>query len=75
MPSIPAAGMWVMYMFNSISLGRRTGANGPEPFSFTDIKAWCDLSDTELDTWEFNALKELDITFLNTWYSLNTRKK
>lgn len=44
------------------------GPNGPNPLSYTEIKAYLELSDTTLSPMEVGALKRLDSTYLKVAY-------
>ena len=38
--------------------------NGPTPISFTEIKAWCDLMNIKLSSWEVDLIKQVDSTYM-----------
>jgi hypothetical protein len=53
-------------MFLSLHSGRSYSMGGPNPLSWSDIKAWDDLMRTGLKEWEVRAIKALDLIWLKT---------
>lgn len=60
----PDALLYLWEWFYELSNGRQYGEFGPMPLSFTEIKAWADLSKAEPDAWEVKVIKQLDRLFL-----------
>lgn len=63
-PVLPAA---LAYLWNHFaSLHRCRGGNGfgPNPISWSEIKAYCDVTRTALCSWEVEAIRALDDEFL-----------
>jgi len=50
--------------FCTLSNTRTAGYSGPNAISYYEIKAWKDLTDTPLKSWEVEALKRLDAVYL-----------
>jgi hypothetical protein len=38
--------------------------SGPNPISYTEIKAWKELTETPLLAWEVEAIKRVDVVYL-----------
>lgn len=72
----------VPYCFNRllstfwfINTGRSEGVNGFLPISFSEIKAFCELTDEPLTPWEVETLKVMDRVFLDEIHKLNEEQK
>jgi hypothetical protein len=65
-PPFPERAAHVWQAFVEIHTGRSYSANGPNPLSWPDIKAWDDLMRVGLKEWEIRAIKALDVLWLNT---------
>ena len=50
--------------FLSLNSGRTAGFNGPQGLSFTEIKAWSELTDTLLSPLDVETIKKLDQVYL-----------
>lgn len=64
-PVFPDRYAHIWEMFLSLHSGRSYGAGGPNPLSWSDMKAWDDLHDAGLKSWEVRAIKALDVAWLN----------
>lgn len=51
-------------MFLSLHSGRSYSMGGPNPLSWSDIKAWNELTNVSLKDWEVHAIKALDSVWL-----------
>lgn len=38
--------------------------SGPNPITYQEIKAWCELTGVVLSPWEVNAIKRLDAVYM-----------
>lgn len=73
---MPAAGMLILDYFARISQGRSYTNDGTQlPLTYQDINSWCQLTDTVLSDYELNAIKQLDITSINSSYKERKRSK
>ena len=63
-PKMPREMAYMWAMFLSLNAGRGGSEGGPNPLSYTEIKAWCDLCGEHLMVWELDILKRLDATYL-----------
>ena len=63
-PELPVHLAELWYSFLHLCTGRRSGYNGPESLSFSEIKAWCELTQNELEPHELDIFKSLDSLFL-----------
>lgn len=63
-PDYPAVVSHVMQWFWELSSRRQYGASGPCPLTFTEIKAWLELTGTLIDPREVKMLLELDSAWL-----------
>jgi hypothetical protein len=52
--------------FLSLHSGRSYSMGGPNPLSWSDIKAWDDLMRAGLKEWEVRAIKALDMIWLQS---------
>jgi len=50
--------------FIELHSGRSNGMNGPDSLSWSDIKAWNDLTRSGLKDWEVRVIKSLDLLWL-----------
>jgi len=51
---------WVWSVFLELDAARSSGGMSISSISFSDIYAWCQLTDTCLERWELNTIKGLD---------------
>jgi hypothetical protein len=51
-------------MFTSLHSGRSYSTGGANPLSWADIKAWDDLMQANLTSWEVQMIKHLDMIWL-----------
>ena len=63
-PRLPdiLSSLWTYFL--SINQGRSAGFSGPNSLSYTDIKAWCELTGTPLDAREVQTIKLLDSVYI-----------
>jgi len=54
--------------FVTLSESRSAGFSGPNPLSYTDIKAWMDLTNEHLSPRDIEAIKKLDTAYLRKQY-------
>lgn len=54
--------IWAAFL--RLNKTRKGGFSGPEPISYTEIKAYIELSNHSLDSWEVDAIIELDQIYL-----------
>jgi hypothetical protein len=59
---------YIWNWFNEISSGRSYWEHGPNRISWTEIKAWMDITGHKLKHWEVNAIIAIDGSFFNVWY-------
>ena len=50
--------------FLSLSSGRSSGFNGPQGLSFSEIKAWSELTATPVTPADVDVIKKLDTVYL-----------
>jgi len=63
-PTFPSRAEHIWSAFIALHSGRSSSANGPNPLSWSDMKAWCDLTSTDLNEGEIRAIKALDLLWL-----------
>jgi hypothetical protein len=63
-PPFPDRCEHVWQAFLALHSGRSYSANGPNPLSWADIKAWDDLLSVGLKDWEVRAIKALDLLWM-----------
>jgi hypothetical protein len=64
LPSVPRELEYLLGWFWEIRSAVGGSGFGANPISFSEIKAWCDLTDIELSPWEVFVLKRMDNEFL-----------
>jgi len=50
--------------FCSLNNARSAGFSGPNPITYTEIKAWKELTGTPMLPWEIEGIKRLDQVYL-----------
>lgn len=63
-PEVPAAGEHLWAIFTELS-GSRSYGFGENPLAYSDIQAYCSLTQIELRPYEVILLKEMDYAFLS----------
>lgn len=63
-PEVMPAGIMLLNKFMELSSARQSGTNGPLPISYTEMKAYAELTDTEFDPWEVETIRSMDRAFL-----------
>lgn len=64
MPEINPYSLYIWDIFMDIHSGRTYGMAGPNPLTWTDILAWCNLNETMLSAWEVGVVKALDLAWI-----------
>ncbi len=54
----------VWSVFCVLSNSRTAGFSGPNPITYEQIKAWKELTETPISTWEIEAIKRLDAVYM-----------
>jgi hypothetical protein len=54
--------LWSAFLF--LNSGRASGFNGPQGLSFSEIKAWSELTATPVSPVDVEIIKKLDSVFL-----------
>jgi hypothetical protein len=60
----------VVSIFNELSNARSVGMSGPLPISWTEIKAYVDLTQEPLQRWELSAVRAMDDAYIQETYAL-----
>ncbi len=60
----PYAARYIWEWFWELHQGRGAGMSGPLPLSWAEIKAWCDLRGLRLENYETDAIRSMDMAFL-----------
>jgi hypothetical protein len=63
-PAFPEHSGHIWTYFLDLHMGRSYSANGPNPLSWADMKAWDEFMHVGLTGWEVRAIKALDILWL-----------
>jgi hypothetical protein len=63
-PPFPDRYGHIWQAFLDLHTGRSYSANGPNPLSWADMRAWDDLMHVGLKEWEVRAIKALDLLWL-----------
>ena len=51
-------------MSNALSNTRTAGFSGPNPITYEQIKAWKELTETPISSWEIKAIKSVDTVYM-----------
>ena len=63
-PTFPTLMSYVWSAFINLSNTRSIGFSGPNPISYIEIKAWKDLTESPLTSFEVEAIKCLDTMYM-----------
>jgi hypothetical protein len=63
-PPFPLLLSDVWSAFFSISSSRQIGFSGPQPLTFSEIKAWQETTNNYLNGWEVETIKRLDLIYM-----------
>lgn len=63
-PEMPQVAAYVWHYFLELHKGRTYGMSGPNPLSYGDISAWCNLTGIGLSSWEVGVIKTLDTAWI-----------
>jgi hypothetical protein len=61
--------------FTQLSNARGSNGYGPNPISYTEIKSWNDLTQSNVSPFEVNIIKRLDIEYLNHYATKQKKDK
>ena len=50
--------------FITLSNTRSAGFSGPNPITYEQIKAWKELTETPISSWEIKAIKSVDTVYM-----------
>ena len=64
-PSYPPDAQYLLNILTELTSRRQTGPNGLQPFTWSDIKTYMELTDTSLEYWELMLISHLDTVFCN----------
>ena len=56
---------YIWSWFCDLSGGRGYSESGPGPLTYTEIKAWSELTRQEPEAWEIKTLKKIDRIFIS----------
>ena len=52
--------------FITLSNTRTAGFSGPNPITYEQIKAWKELTETPISSWEVTVIKRVDTVYMGT---------
>lgn len=55
---------YIWTAFIQLSNARTSGFSGPNPLTYSEIKAWMEVTDTPFKSWEVDAIKRLDFVYM-----------
>lgn len=64
LPELPPQLKYIWEWFNELCRGRTSNGFGMNPLSHVEIDAWCRLKRIELESWELDALRVIDTSYL-----------
>lgn len=62
---LPYAISYLWEWFMELQRGRQYGMSGALPLSYSDIKAWAELTGKMPQCWEIDVIKQIDILYIN----------
>lgn len=71
-PELPPIGMNLMVVFHELRNATAKGMDGVNPISYSEIKAFIELLDADLEPWEIDAIRMMDTTFIQ---AVNNRQE
>jgi hypothetical protein len=66
-PDFPTLLSHIWSAFVALSSGRTMGFSGPNPITYDQIKAWKELTNTPLSSWEVEAIKRVDVIYMGSF--------
>lgn len=63
-PEFPFALAYLLDWFQELQLSRTGNGFGPNPIAYQEIEAWQRLNGIELEPWEIQALKRIDLEWM-----------
>lgn len=63
-PSFPVLLSHIWSAFITLNSARTAGFSGVNPITYEQIKAWKELTDTPLSSWEVEAIKRVDVVYI-----------
>lgn len=65
-PELPQLAAHIWRTFMELHAFRSAGMSGKEPLTAEGMLAWCQLTGTQLASWEVDAIKQLDICWMTS---------
>ena len=65
----------LLHMYTMLAQGRQSSMNGYESMSWTDMQAWLSINGYCLTSFEIEAIRAMDISFLNAINKLTNARK
>lgn len=62
---IPYGAEYLWEWFCELQAARQYGMGGALPFTYTELKAWAELTGKQPMIWEIETLKQLDVVYIN----------
>ena len=72
---LPEGLAYIWDVFCELANARSGTGFGPGTISFTEIANWCKLKGIELCNWEVDAIRALDVKWLENWNARSRRTK
>lgn len=66
-PPNTAEGMWLFRLWETLHHGRGSNGFGPTPLQFSEVAAYCQLTQIELNHWLLHLLRQIDNLWLSAW--------
>lgn len=68
---LPPLGVPVWNYFCDLSRARQSNGFGPQPYTYSEIQAYCNLNGITLQPWELDLLKAIDQVALKIMHKQN----
>lgn len=65
---------YLLRLFQDLDRSRGRDMAGPLPITYTEIKAYSDLSQTSFDPWELETLRQMDAMYIQVCTEGATKK-
>lgn len=73
---IPTGFEYLIEVYEDLAMSRSYGAmGGPLPFTFLEIKAYCDLTGVELTPFDLETVKQLDVIGITEWNKMHNAEQ
>ena len=73
-PQPPLSLRHLLSAWNELASGRQHGFGAPQPITWSEIKAWAQMTGARLCPWEARILRRLDECWMSVWNAEHQRR-